>query len=72
MTILRLPQVKAKTGLSKSYIYNQVALGKFPQQVELAPNIVGWVEEEVDGWLRARVRESRNDNPDSGGPQFQG
>ena len=32
---LRLPQVKASTGLSKSSIYARIAEGTFPKQIPL-------------------------------------
>ena len=31
----RLPQVKARTGLSRSEIYRKVALGDFPSPIKL-------------------------------------
>jgi prophage regulatory protein len=53
--ILRLPQVRERTGLSTSTIYSMMAKGLFPQQVPLGVHSVGWVEEEVDDFIAARV-----------------
>jgi prophage regulatory protein len=53
--ILRLPQVRERTGLSPSTIYSMMAKGLFPQQVPLGVHSVGWVEEEVDDFIAARV-----------------
>jgi prophage regulatory protein len=50
-TILRLPRVKAKTGLSRSTIYDKVQKKQFPAPVKLGDRAVGWVESEIDGWL---------------------
>jgi hypothetical protein len=36
-TILRLPAVKARTGLSRSTLYARMARGQFPAQVALGP-----------------------------------
>lgn len=58
-TILRLPAVKARTGLSRSTIYVRIAQGRFPRPVSLSARAVGWVEVEIDGWVRARIDESR-------------
>lgn len=54
-TILRLPAVKACTGLSRSTIYQQVANGDFPPPVNLGPRAVDWLAHEVDAWIEDRV-----------------
>ena len=56
---LRLPEVLARTGLSRSTIYLRVAAGCFPQPVSLGGRAVGWIEAEVDEWVRERIAESR-------------
>ena len=43
-TILRLPTVKARTGLSRSTIYHRVSCGTFPTPVPLGGRAVGWIE----------------------------
>jgi prophage regulatory protein len=58
-TILRLPQVKFRVGLSRSSIYLAVSQGKFPRPVSLGARAVGWLEAEVDSWLSQRVELSR-------------
>lgn len=58
-TILRLPTVKARTGLSRSTIYLRVAEGSFPAPVSLGGRAVGWVEAEVNDWLAKRIEASR-------------
>ncbi len=59
MRFLRLPDVIARTGLSRSTIYVRLAEGRFPRPVSLGGRAVGWVEAELDGWLRERIAESR-------------
>ena len=58
-TILRLPAVKARTGLSRSTIYLRVAEGTFPKPVSLGGRAVGWVEDEIQSWLAERIAASR-------------
>jgi prophage regulatory protein len=58
-TILRLPAVKASTGLSRSTIYLRVSQGTFPRPVSLGGRAVGWVEEEIQSWLAERIAASR-------------
>ncbi|MBM3396551.1 MAG: AlpA family phage regulatory protein [Betaproteobacteria bacterium] len=67
-TILRLPQVKSRSGLSRSAIYaklrpNRMRPGDydptFPAPVAIGARAVGWIEAELEIWLRARVQKSR-------------
>jgi prophage regulatory protein len=57
--VLRLPLVKARTGLSRSTIYLRIAEGSFPKPVSLGARAVGWLEAEIEQWLSSRVEESR-------------
>ncbi len=54
--ILRLPQVKAATGLSRSSIYSSIARGDFPAQVSIGPRCVGWSQGAVQRWVDARIK----------------
>jgi len=58
-TILRLPAVKARTGLSRSTIYLRIAEGSFPKPVSLGGRAVGWIEAEVNDWLKQQIETSR-------------
>ena len=58
-TILRLPAVKASTGLSRSTIYLRVSQGTFPKPVSLGGRAVGWLEAEIQDWLQRRIEASR-------------
>ena len=60
-SILRLPQVKARTGLSRSLIYLFIKEGKFPKQVSLGDRAVGWPDGEIDRWVEDRIHESRQE-----------
>ena len=53
---LRLPEVMERTGLSRSTIYVRLAEGRFPRPVALGGRAVGWIEAEVDEWVRERHR----------------
>jgi len=53
--LLRLPQVKAFTGLSKSTIYARIAEGTFPKQIPLGPRLVVWVESDIQNWITEQV-----------------
>ncbi|MDE0487994.1 MAG: AlpA family transcriptional regulator [Gammaproteobacteria bacterium] len=60
--ILRLPEVQRRTGLSRSTIYVRLDQGRFPKPVSLGARAVGWIESEVDEWIRERIAESRGDS----------
>ena len=57
--ILRLPAVKARTGLSRSTIYLRISEGSFPKPVSLGGRAVGWIEAEVNDWLNQQIEISR-------------
>jgi prophage regulatory protein len=52
--ILRMPQVVAITGLSRSTVYRLIGEGSFPRQRALSARAVGWLESELQAWLQAR------------------
>jgi len=57
--ILRLPEVKARTGLSRSSIYARIKDGTFPEQISLGSRACGWLESEIKQWIESRISESR-------------
>ena len=59
--ILRLPEVKRLTGLSRSSLYRLMAKGLFPAQVQISERAVGWREEEVQGWIESRPTVSQRE-----------
>lgn len=59
ISILRLPDVKVRTGLSRSTIYLRIKEGKFPYPIGLGSRAVGWIESDIEDWLDQRIAESR-------------
>ena len=53
--LLRLPEVKARTGLSRSEIYRRIALGTFPAHVKIGQHASAWAEHEVSAWIADRI-----------------
>ena len=62
--ILRLDDVRKLIGLHKSTIYRLVASKKLPAPIQLGPNSVGWLREEIDEWIATRQR-AGTDSADS-------
>jgi len=59
-SVLRLPQVKNQTGLSRSAIYQRITEGAFPKQFSLGGGrAVGWLEADIQDWIKQRLAESR-------------
>lgn len=55
LSLERLPQVKARTGLSRSEIYRKIALGDFPSPIKLGERASAWPEHEVTAWIASRI-----------------
>ena len=70
VTFLRLPQVKAATGLSRSSIYEKIQEGTFPQPVQIGIRAVGWIEAEIRQWAANRVLAARADICFTGGKRM--
>lgn len=46
----RLPSVLSRTGMGKSWIYREIAAGRFPPPVKIGRSS-GWDTSAVDGWI---------------------
>lgn len=58
--LLRLPDVRDRTGLSRSAIYQYMSEGRFPKSIPIgSEHRIGWVESEVDAWVRETIRASK-------------
>ena len=53
--ILKRQQVQARTGISRSGIYQKMAEGEFPKSITLGPRAVGWLESSIDAWIQSRI-----------------
>ncbi|HEV7253449.1 MAG TPA: AlpA family phage regulatory protein [Mesorhizobium sp.] len=52
---LLISEVVDRTGLCRRTIYQEISDGRFPRPVQLTARRVGWPEEEIDAWLRAKI-----------------
>jgi prophage regulatory protein len=53
--ILKLPDVMKVTALSRSSIYAFISENTFPKPVQLGIRAVGWLENEIDDWIKQRA-----------------
>ena len=54
--IIRLKEVKAMTGLSRTTIYRFMSINEFPKQIKLGPKSSGWLIDEVDEWIKRQIQ----------------
>jgi predicted DNA-binding transcriptional regulator AlpA len=54
--ILRINELQALVGLSRSTIWRMERKRTFPRRVRISTNAVGWLEFEVQAWLASRPR----------------
>lgn len=57
--VLSREELRTEKGIrfSRVHLHRLVKARKFPAPVKLGENTNGWVESEVDDWLRARIAE---------------
>ena len=56
-SILRVRQVMAACGKSRSAIYKDMQRGLFPRQIKITGRASGWSRNEIEAWLEQRKRE---------------
>ena len=56
---LRLPEVRNRTGKSRSSIYQGIKDGTFPNPIKLGPRAVGWIEAEIEAHNQSCIDASR-------------
>jgi len=54
--ILRLPEVIDRVGLRRASIYVHMSQGSFPKAIAIGSRAVGWLEHEIEAWLKARIQ----------------
>ena len=57
--IIKRPEVEVITGLSRSSIYAKMENGTFPKGIKLSERSVGWLEHEIQEWLKNRISATR-------------
>lgn len=57
---IRLPEVMARTGLSRSGIYASIAEGTFPAQIPLGIRAVAWDSDAVNRWMEQRAAAAKD------------
>ena len=58
VSLLRLSAVKARTGLSRSTLYNRIREGTFPPPVSLGARAVAWPDHLISKWIAERIAQA--------------
>lgn len=53
--LLRIKDVLARTGLSRSTMYAMITDGRFPAPVKLSVRCAAWPSDKVDAWIAERL-----------------
>ncbi|HAT5065599.1 MULTISPECIES: helix-turn-helix transcriptional regulator [Klebsiella] len=56
---IRVPEVLRRVGFGRTKLYELIRQGRFPEQVKIGPRTVAFVESEIDEWIEATIRNSR-------------
>lgn len=54
MKLERLPEVIARTSLSRAHLYNLISRDLFPRPKRVGKRAVAWLSQEIDEWIETR------------------
>jgi prophage regulatory protein len=60
-TFLRIEEVKAFTGLSRSTIWRLERDGHFPKRIRISRRAVAWRATEIEAWIGSRIAASKHE-----------
>lgn len=52
---LKIKDVIAITGLSRSSIYSFIHQGTFPKQVQISSRSVRWLDADIQDWMNSKI-----------------
>jgi len=58
-SLLPLSVVKARVGMGKTKIYEEIKAGTFPKCIKNGRTSV-WVESEIDRWVKGKIQAARS------------
>lgn len=59
-TLIRLPEVIKRTGVSRTTIYRLISKKSFPSPIKISEKTIAFVESEVNDWIEKLIHSSRN------------
>lgn len=64
VSLMRLPEVLERTGLSSSELYRRIARHAFPRPVKLGVRASAWSSAEIDEWINSRLASRKSGGAD--------
>ncbi len=58
--LLRIADVQARTGISRSQLFDLIRRGEFPKPIPLVGRTRAWVESDVSAWITSRIEAARS------------
>ena len=58
--IVRIPEVLARVGVSRSTIYEWMRYGNFPRAIPLGARAIGWREADIEAWIADKAAAARH------------
>jgi len=59
---IRETECQQITGLSRSTRWRMEKVGKFPKRIKISDNVIGWLNEDIENWVKEKVEAGLNDN----------
>ena len=59
MRLVSMADLKSDKGIdySRPHLYRLIKAGKFPKPLKIGDNRIGFVEAEIEAWLKAKIAE---------------
>jgi prophage regulatory protein len=54
--VVRWPEVRQQTGLSRTTVWRRIKDKEFPAPLKLTDHAIGWRQSDLDDWLASRQR----------------
>ena len=54
MKILRVDEVTERIGVCRGTLWRWEKLGLFPKKIQIGRRAMGWLEEDIDNWLKEK------------------
>ena len=54
MKVLRWQALYEKVQLARTTVWRLERDGLFPRRIQIGPNSVGWIESDVEDWMKSR------------------
>jgi prophage regulatory protein len=54
--LVRFPEVKERTGLSRGTIWRYETAGLFPRRLRIGANTIAWLEADLDAWIEGHMK----------------